>query len=76
MPIIFDPLFDILKERGYPATNWLRSRGMHAGTVDKLRKNEPVTTETLAKVCELLDVQPANIMKYVKESTYSQYENK
>lgn len=76
MPIVFNPLFDILKERGYSSTRWLRSNGLHATTVDKLRKNESVTTESIGKICELLHVQPAQIMQYVEEPTYSQHENK
>lgn len=67
MPIIFDPLFEILKEKGYPATSWLRSKGLHSSTVDNLRKNKPVSTETIEKVCSLLNVQPAQIMKYIRE---------
>lgn len=67
MAIVYDPLFDTLKERGYSSTNWLRSRGIHAATVDKLRKNQPVSTETINKICALLDIQPAQIMKYIKE---------
>lgn len=65
MPIVYDKLFQLLKERGYTATYWLQQQGMHPATVNKLRKNKTVTTETIGRLCELLDCQPGNLMEYI-----------
>ena len=67
MAIVYNPLFAILKERGHSATYWLQQNGMHAATVNKLRKNQRVNTDTINRLCRLLDVQPADLMEYIPD---------
>lgn len=33
-------------------------------TINKLRKNETVTTETIDKLCQFLNCQPGDILEY------------
>ena len=40
---------------------------MGQATLQNLRNNEPVSTETIAILCEILDCQPGDIMEYVKD---------
>lgn len=68
MTIRYEKLFELLKDRGYSSTYWLRQNGIHANTVDKLKKNERVNTDTINSVCKLLNCQPADIMEYVEEN--------
>lgn len=35
--------------------------------MQRLRKNEMIGIKTLEKLCELLDMQPGNIIKYVEK---------
>lgn len=65
--IRYDKLFARLDKLGHPATNWLRNNGMHAATVNKLRKNERVNTDTLDRLCALLNCQPGDIIEYVPD---------
>lgn len=65
--IKYDKLFALLEARGKSAVYFLRQEGIHAATMNKLRKNERVTTETIDRLCEKLDCQPGDIMEYVKE---------
>ena len=65
MSIRYDKLFALLKEKGHTATYWLRQQGLHAATVSKLRKNERVNTDTIERLCALLNCQPGDIMEYV-----------
>ena len=67
MSIRYDKLFALLKERGHTATYWLRQQGVHAATVSKLRKNERINTDTIERLCEMLDCQPGDIMEYIRE---------
>lgn len=67
MPIKYDKLFKILEERGHSSTYWLRQNGFYAATVNKLRKNERINTDTIERLCKLLGVQPGDIMEYVEE---------
>lgn len=43
---------------------FLLNGGIHSNTISKLVKNENVTTEVIAKICKLLEVQPCDIMEY------------
>lgn len=65
--IRYDKLFSMLSSMGKSATNWLRQNGMHPSVVNKLRKNERVNTDTIDRICELLDCQPGDIMEYIPE---------
>ena len=65
MPIKYDKLFALLRENGRSETYWLRQNGFHSATVTKLRKNQTVTSETMAALCKLLNCQPGDIMEYV-----------
>lgn len=67
MPIIYSNLFSLLESRGHSATYWLRQNGVHPATVNKLRKNERVNTDTISLLCKLLNCQPGDIMEYVED---------
>lgn len=68
MAIRFSKLFALLEERGYSSTYWLRQNGVHPATVNKLKKNERVNTDTLNLLCQLLYCQPGDIMEYVPDA--------
>ena len=64
--IKYDKLFALLESRGLSATNWLRQNGVHPSVVNKLRKNERVNTDTLDRLCHLLQCQPSDLLEYEK----------
>ncbi len=68
MAIRFSKLFALLEERGFSSTYWLRQNGVHPATVNKLKKNERVNTDTINLLCQLLDCQPGDIMEYVPDA--------
>lgn len=59
-------VLDTLKESGYNTTRILRESLISQSAVQKIRRNEMVGMKTLEKLCELLDMQPGNIIKYVE----------
>lgn len=67
MAISYKKLFEMLENRQLSATYWLRQQGMHPATVNKLRKNERVNTDTINQLCKLLNCQPGDIMEYIAE---------
>ena len=67
MPIRYDKLFELLSKRGKSATYWLRQQGVHPATVNKLRKNERINSDTINELCRLLECQPGDIMEYGEE---------
>lgn len=60
-------VLDTLKESGYNSTRILKENLISQSAVQKIRKNEMVGIKTIEKLCELLDMQPGNIIKYVEE---------
>ena len=64
--IRYNKLFELLERQGKTATNWLRQQGMHPSVVNKLRKNETVTTETIDRLCSLLECQPGDILEHTE----------
>lgn len=67
MALKYDKLFKILAEQGHSSTYWLRQHGFHAATVNKLKKNERINTDTINSLCKLLDCQPGDILEYIPD---------
>lgn len=60
-------VLETLKESGYNSTKILKQNLLSQSAMQKLRKNEMVGIKTIEKLCELLDMQPGNIIKYVEK---------
>ncbi|WP_333813828.1 helix-turn-helix domain-containing protein [Muricomes intestini] len=59
-------VIETLKETGYNSTRILNERILSQSAMQKLRSGEMVGIRTLEQLCELLDMQPGNIIKYVE----------
>lgn len=59
-------VLETLKENGYNSTRILKEGLISQSAMQKMRKNEMVGIKTIEKLCELLDMQPGNIIKYVE----------
>lgn len=57
-----------LKESGYNSTRILKENLIGQSAMQKLRKGEMVGIKTLEQLCELLDMQPGNIIKHVENN--------
>lgn len=75
MPIIYK--FDILqalKDKGYN-TNTLRKEKLLAeGVIQSLRNGKAVSFANLEKLCELLEMQPGDIIGYEQPAQVSFYD--
>lgn len=60
-------VIETLKESGYNSTRILKENIISQSAMQKLRNNEMVGIKTLEQLCEILDMQPGNIVKYVNE---------
>ncbi len=61
-------VIESLDEAGYNTTRILRENLIGQSSMQKIRKGEMVGIKTLDKICELLDMQPGNIIKYVENN--------
>lgn len=62
----FDVL-EALKQAGYSTYLIKKEKLLAESTVQKLRENQMVSTENLARLCALLNCQPSDLIEYVKE---------
>ena len=60
--ISYIPLFRLLEKQGKPQT-FLLENGIDSRTLQRLRTNDNITTETLAKICVILRCQPNDVME-------------
>lgn len=60
-------VLETLKENGYNSTRILKENLISQSAVQKIRRNEMVGIKTIEKICELLDMQPGNVIKYVED---------
>ncbi|MBR4589118.1 MAG: helix-turn-helix domain-containing protein [Bacteroidaceae bacterium] len=67
MAIKYYKLFDIMNRRGMKKKDLVENGLLSPATMAKLSGNNTVNTQTIDKLCSFLDVQPGDIMEFVRE---------
>lgn len=66
--IKYDKFFDLMKNNGYTAAIVKEKNLIPQGTYYKMKNGKgTVTMETINKICELLNCQPADLLEYVPD---------
>ena len=60
-------VLDMLKKEGYTQTRLRKEKLIGQDAIQKMRKGDMIGINVLATVCELLNMQPGNIIEYSKE---------
>ena len=69
MPIVYNKLFCLLKEKNRTMYDLRKDRIVGTATLEKMRKGVGhVDTRSIESLCEYLDCQPGDLMEYVKDS--------
>ena len=63
--IKYDRLFEYIKKAGISQYRLIQS-GISHSTLTRLKRNQPVSTETLDKLCEIIGCQLEDIVEYKK----------
>ena len=72
MPIIYDKLFSLLKERGYTTYKIRKENLIGQGTLTAIKNGTcGLDAKTISKLCALLDCQPGDIMEFVPDEVES-----
>ena len=74
MYIDYSKLWKLLIDKGITKTELSALTGISSRVIAKLSKNQTVTTDTLARICEVLDCNVGDIMECARESSLSLYE--
>ena len=63
--IIYSRFWRTLRDSGESTYTLINRHQISSSTIDKLRKNKPITTTTLNDLCRILNCQPEDILEYV-----------
>lgn len=66
MAISYQGAFEKMKEAGISTYRIRKENILSQSTLQKLREGKPVTTETIEKLCLLMDCTPNDIMKITR----------
>lgn len=68
--IIYNKLGDYLKSKDMKYIDLQRELQLSPSMTAKFTKNRTMSTDTLNKVCEYLQVQPSEIMEWIPDAEY------
>lgn len=69
MPIKYDRLFVLLKEKGLTTYRIRKDKIISESALQSLREGKSVTIDTITALCKALNCQPGDIMEYVEDET-------
>ena len=67
MPIKYDKLLELMKQKGITSYTIRQNKIIGQATYKKIKDGGDIDTRTIAKLCELLNCQPGDILEYVPE---------
>ena len=73
MYLDYSKLWKLLIDKGMSKTDLMELTGMSSRVLAKLSKNQTVTTDTVARICEVLDCDVGDMMECVSEKNLSVY---
>lgn len=65
--IVYDRLWVTMKERGISQYKLIKDHKISSGQLDRLRKNENVSTYTLGQLCSILRCRLEDIAEYQED---------
>lgn len=69
MPIKYDKLIALMRERGITSYTLKRDNIIGQATYKKIMEGGDIDTRTIAKLCKLLNCQPGDILEYSDDET-------
>ena len=66
--IIYDKLWETMKDKGVTQYKLIHEYGFSNGQLDRLRKNENINMYTLNTLCKILNCAVEDIIQYVPDS--------
>lgn len=65
--IVYDRLWATMKKRGVSQYRLIREHQFSNGQLDRLRKNQNISTYTINLLCKILHCRVEDILEYVEE---------
>ena len=68
MPLVYDKLFALLKEKGLKKYSLRKEKVIGVSALESMRTGTGhIDTRTIEKLCAYLNCQPGDIMEYIPE---------
>lgn len=67
--IIFRKLLALMEEKNLTTYKIRQNKIISERTLQHIRKDEPISTDSIRKMCEVLNCQPGDILEYVEDET-------
>ena len=67
MPIVYDKMLKLMEEKGITSYVCKRDNIIGQATYKKIKSGGDIDTRTIAKMCEVLECQPSDLMEYVPD---------
>lgn len=67
MPIMYEKLFAMMKEKGLTTYRIRKENIISQSALQNLREGKSVTIDTISALCKTLECQPGDIMDYVPD---------
>mgnify|MGYP002675469859 CR=1 FL=1 len=74
MEISYNKLWKLLIDRGMKKTDLKNATGISSSTISKMSKNEPVSMDSMLKVCKALNCDIGDIVEVKNDETLEQEE--
>lgn len=65
--IVYDRLWVTMKKKGISQYKLMKDHHFSSGQLDRLRKNENVSTHTLNELCAILNCKLEDIAEYIED---------
>ena len=69
MAFSYDNLWKVLENKSMSKEDLKRATGMSSATIAKLSKNENINMKSLEKMCEVLNCEVEDIIKFIAEKS-------
>ncbi len=69
MAFSYDNLWKVLENKSMSKEDLKRATGMSSATIAKLSKNENINMKSLEKICEVLNCEVEDIIKFIAEKS-------
>lgn len=66
--IVYTPFWRTLKASSETTYTLIKDHHISSSTIDKLRKNKPITTTTLNDLCRILNCTVSDVVEYIPSS--------
>jgi len=67
MPIVYDKMVRLMQEHGITSYKCKRDNIIGQATYRKIREGGDIDTRTIAKMCEVLNCQPGDLLEYLPD---------